>query len=102
MRVRNPVSFTGREDVNVRLSLPVQRATGGLITLTFLNAPVLFVANLKPREVGLRLPNLPLSIVVTALVGITMQLVVLMLNLAAFALFERTIPNFQFVGGNIV
>ena len=78
----------------VRLFLPIQRATGGLITLTFLNYLVLFivivggllfsVAKLKPREVGLRLPDLPLGIVVTALAWITIQLVALLLNLAAF------------------
>lgn len=77
-----------------RLILPVQRATGALINLTFLNYLVLSivivggllfgVAKLKPREVGLRLPDLQLGIVVTVLVWITMQLVALVLNLTAF------------------
>ena len=78
----------------VRLFLPVQHVTGGLITLTFLNSLVLFmvmvggllfgIVKLKPREVGLRLSDLPLGIVVTALTWITIQLVALVLNMAAF------------------
>ena len=86
--------FVATDRFFVGIFLPIQRATGGLITLTFLNYLVLFlvigagllsgVAKLKPREVGLRLPDLPPGIVVTALTWITMQLVALVLNLAAF------------------
>lgn len=78
----------------VRLFLPLIKATGGLINLTFLNYVVLFVvivggllfgvAKLKPGNVGLRLSDLLPGIVITALVWITIQLVALVLNLAAF------------------
>lgn len=86
--------FVATDRFLVRIFLPLQEATGGLINLTFLNYFVLFivivggllfgVAKLKPGDVGLRLSDLLPGIVVTALVWITIQLVALVLNLAAF------------------
>jgi len=86
--------FFASDRFYVRIFLPLQEATGGLINLTFLNYCVLFivivggllfgVAKLKPGDVGLRLPDLLPGIVVTAFAWITIQLVALVLNLAAF------------------
>ncbi len=86
--------FVATDRFLVRIFLPLQEGTSGLINLTFLNYFVLFivivggllfgVAKLKPGDVGLRLSDLLPGIVVTALVWITIQLVALVLNLAAF------------------